>query len=820
MEGKKKMNKNKNVKLEKTPLLVSTHTNNDLSLNNDKIKNNSNIKNNNIDDIYMDVKNILQQLKERKIKNENDFKTYLADEKLKFVACKLVWDSDKKHFTKPMHLTTMWKKDSNFVTFQFFKQWLIDKKKDYDEIYVDYDIHNTDLACFDFDGLHHTLPYVRDKYDTIGQTETLQGNNKGLHSFFRNPLFKGATKIADGTALDPDKKEPCDFIPDNLWLKPMDYLKLRNKIQDDLIHKIPDDVLKEKFPIIYNKCTSEKKIYVPDNSKISECNNTEVIELVEQCLTDKDADTWKDWSMIIASLKSLDLKEVARNFSKRSEKHTDEEFDKTWENSNILDIGNIYTYAKKGNLKEFNKIKKKYILIENKKKYNRDDDFIDYLQQKTLFEKKHFITLFPKLQFCFENKNENGICDIQTYTSATNFKEYANMFTYKMEIEKKDGTIEVQEKPFYPSWIKDKNRRQYSSMVFKPYPEKVNLNDYNTFKGFNYEKYEPEEDNFAIYQNHLKYLCGNDKTDELFKYMEQWIANIIFRPAQLNKVAIILKSEEKQIGKGLFFRKLFSNILYKDAFLETVKPDDVFGKFANTYKKFVVVLDEAEMKDTFELEAAIKHYITEPVIMTERKGIDKQKVDNYARLMLFTNKTALKIEAGDQRFVAIEHTEPRKTKEYYDNLSKALDNKNQLSGYVKYLSTIFDENYDFQVNRPLTIYYEELQGLSLPIWFRFWFDYLKDVDDTKFSFQSYDFYTNKYCVWMQKRGFKCITIQKYGRDLTKIEGITKKTNSKFAVYWVDVDILLKGFVEKKYISDDICSEIMSRIEEKQSNKID
>ena len=93
---------------------------------------------------------------------------------------------------------------------------------------------------------------------------------------------------------------------------------------------------------------------MPDNSKISECNNKEVIELVQECLTDKDADTWKDWSMIIASLKSLDLKEVARNFSKRSEKHTDEEFDKTWENSNILDIGNIYTYAKKGNLKEFN----------------------------------------------------------------------------------------------------------------------------------------------------------------------------------------------------------------------------------------------------------------------------------------------------------------------------------------------------------------------------------------------------------------------------------------------------------------------------------
>ena len=30
----------------------------------------------------------------------------------------------------------------------------------------------------------------------------------------------------------------------------------------------------------------------------------------------------------------------------------------------------------------------------------------------------------------------------------------------------------------------------------------------------------------------------------------------------------------------------------------------------------------------------------------------------------------------------------------------------------------------------------------------------------------------------------------------------------------------KRVFEKKYISDDICSEIMSRIEEKQSNKID
>ncbi len=335
----------------KTSAKISTNSNIGKSLNNDKSENNSSINNNNnICNNYMNTKN---ELLERKEKNKEDFETYLTKEKLHLVACKLTWNCDKKHFTKGKGIR--WPDGSDPVTFQKFEKWLIDKKINYDEIYVNYDIRDTNIALFDFDGLHHTLHYIREKYVTIGQTYNQKGNNKGLHSFLRNNLFIKAQKINDNTAI---ADEPTDFIPDNLWMKPMDFVKLRNNLED--LYEIPDDELKKNFPIIYDKCTSKKKIYMPDNSKISECNNKEIVEMVNDCITDEMADNGADWSKIIAALKGLELKDVARNFSKRSDKHTEEIFDEKWKNSNILNIGTLYNYAKQGNKNKFIEIKNKY----------------------------------------------------------------------------------------------------------------------------------------------------------------------------------------------------------------------------------------------------------------------------------------------------------------------------------------------------------------------------------------------------------------------------------------------------------------------------
>ena len=800
MDVKQIFVKIKKDKIVKTPPKASTNNTIDLSLNNDTIKNNSIIKNNNISDNYMNEKYTGLNLK--------NFLT--RDDTVKW--SQIFWNKNKKTDVIAA-LAEDFEKQDGTASGKVLQRYHAMTRKYREENYIAgfrYDLVNSDFICLDFDYGEGKLDEIFEEFPflTPNTYRTTGRSGRGFHFYCRSKFVEDYRCDKDGVTPKPKTIDFKKYIYEGgrafteLYGNEFTVLSL-----DDIKKVYPTFITKEE------KIEQDvDKLPYDTQQKVYEFCNEELIEMLDILKPKRYIET-TDWRGILYSLKSKNLKDVARKFSQKEDgKHYDEAgFEAAWNSHDESgNIGIIVNFAKKDNLKEFNKIRKKYKIIETRKKYNRDDDFIDYAQQKIIFEKKHFLTLFPKLQFCFENENENGLCDIQTYTSETNFKAYSSMFSYNIEIEKKDGVVEVQEKPFYPSWIKDKHRRQYSSMVFKPYPEKTNLLEYNTFKGFNYEKYEPEEDNFAIYQNHLKYLCGDDKTDDLFNYMEQWIANIIFRPAELNKVSIIIKSEYKQIGKGLFFRKLFSNILYKEAFLETVKADDVFGKFANTYKRFVVVLDEAELKETFELEAAIKHYITEPVIMAEKKGIDKQKVDNYARLMLFTNKTALKIEADDERFIAIEITEKRKNKEYYDNLSNALDNKNQLAGYVKYLYTIFDENYDFQYNRPLTIYYEELQGLSLPIWFRFWFDYLKDKDKIKFDFQSYDFYINEYCVWMQKHSFKATTIQKYGRDLTKIPGITKKTDSKFAVYTVMVDILLKGFVEKKYINDEICCEILDK----------
>ena len=268
---------------------------------------------------------------------------------------------------------------------------------------------------------------------------------------------------------------------------------------------------------------------------------------------------------------------------------------------------------------------------------------------------------------------------------------------------------------FYEKWIQDKSRLCYNKVEFLPPPIIPDNLIFNSFSGFNYTNFvNTNTVDFTIIQDHIKYLCGSELNIELFNYLEQYIANIILEPGKLSRVSILMKSIQGT-GKNLFFENFFKNVLYGDAVLSSSNADDFFGKFADTSKVFIGLFDEASGKDTFSINNFMKTAISNDKKRVEKKGKDTIQSDNYTRFICFSNEngTPIQIEHGDRRHIAIECDNKKIEKDYIDNLIEALENKDILNSYINYLKTIYNKNYDWINNRPLTSYYRQLQSVNI-----------------------------------------------------------------------------------------------------------
>lgn len=479
-------------------------------------------------------------------------------------------------------------------------------------------------------------------------------------------------------------------------------------------------------------------------------------------------------------------------------------------------------------LNELNSSTKEFGIIWNIKKYTNpiiiDNSLISVGEipyeetfdgVKVQFEKKYFMLMSPKLLFCRLFNDENGLENLCTYKSKCDFTTLVQ--TVKFKYLNNKGKIETDK--FINHWFGCDNRKIYEKAVFKPHPMVCYDNEYNEFTGFSFEKWDKKKvnnnpDNYNIYQEHIKYLVGTDKQLELFNYIEQYIANILFNPGKLPKVSIIFRSKSKQIGKNLFFGKFFENCLYKSAVLDTTKPDQVFGKFGNTYKKFLVTLNESNIKSNYDLIENIKSAITDPYTNRELKGVDAQKVDNLARYIFFSNNlNCVKIEQGDKRFVSCNNIEDAKSRDYYNKLSDALDDKNRLLSYINYLKSIFDKHYDFANNRPITSYYNDLQSVTIPIIVDFWIYVINKNPEDSISMRAQCLY-KLYNKWAKNHKLETISNQKFGRMIKGNDFLTKKRDKFGCNYIIDTYKLIDTFYDEKYIDTDSKDDILNNINNK------
>lgn len=338
-----------------------------------------------------------------------------------------------------------------------------------------------------------------------------------------------------------------------------------------------------------------------------------------------------------------------------------------------------------------------------------------YKKAKEYFEKYHFKVMTP---LCFGRKTSKGYDFISRDTLHQTFE---NLFIFSEK-----GSSKQQ---FTKMWVTDMNIRSFESYDFCPPPIDIDTNTFNLFNGFIHEKLRSPEiseneikQNCTIFIKHLWYLCG--KSNDVLEYVLDYIAHMLQEPGELPRTSIVFKSEQG-VGKNLFFEMFAEKILGEKYLLATPDIDHILGRFPLINQKVLVLMDEANGKDSFLANDKIKNFITSKRINFERKGIDGVEIRNCGRMLFFTNNDfPVKIEQSDRRFVVVEcSSDMRNNTPYFRQLINAFNDKTMIWSFAQFLLKRDIREWDSVNDRPITQIYKDVQKATVPSEQRFFLEF-------------------------------------------------------------------------------------------------
>jgi hypothetical protein len=451
--------------------------------------------------------------------------------------------------------------------------------------------------------------------------------------------------------------------------------------------------------------------------------------------------------------------------------------------------------------KEMNKGYTPLELYTNRHKEGEEDiqtgDPESYEYKKREFEKKNFKVLYP-IMFATETKKE------MVMNNKTKFKDMYENYLYTHQKLTEQGSKDV-ESSFVDKWLTDKNMRTYDRIDFLPKQE-VPEGVYNTFKGFEVEKLEPEEEELDITESliykHLYNICNND--DKVFDYVLKLLSRKVKNPGKLTNTALLFKSAPGA-GKDTFFDYFGKDILGSQYYFNDTKTKLLFGQFnARMENKILCVLNEVSYKQTIELLEQLKDSITTPINTIEHKGVTPYENKNHITYVMFTNNdNPIKIEVNDRRFVCIKCNDSiANDPKYFDALNKEIESKKYNRAFYDYLLSIDSDNYNFTTNRPETDFNKDLKEMSIPIVSRYLETLLFKNSEQKLKeieLPSIKLF-NSYCGYLTENNHKVeLTSTSLGLMMKKYESITKSRNSKGNSYIINFKKLEDELVKMKHI---------------------
>ena len=445
---------------------------------------------------------------------------------------------------------------------------------------------------------------------------------------------------------------------------------------------------------------------------------------------------------------------------------------------------------KKNEIKKLEKQLKKLEKIQEKEEKLEEKIQRIGLVKKRIpyFEKFHCKILSP---FCYIEKRRNQI----------------EMYKHMQFINKNKNLMRGE---FIDEWTKQSDIRTYDRMDFYPPPLKVPDGVFNSYTGLRIDNIKSyKESDFSRITDHIKLMVGVNETtgtgynEKGYEYMLNYLSHMVQKMGQLPRVALVFKGLQGT-GKNIFWNNFGKSVFGDNLYLTTAKMDQVVGRFAVINQKFLVILDEASGKDGFLNSDKIKNIITEDTITFEKKGVQVITINNCARYIFLTNNdTPIKIEMSDRRFVVFEmNPEKKNNSKYFSELVKDFENDDVVMSFVNFLKNRDISNWNSIGDRPITKVYQDMQSVNVPLMVRFiksW--YYENYNKLEIRYLSRRLF-NDFNRFMTEGHFNFeMNVTNFGREIIKIQGISKKRTNKGQMYILDRLEIEKYLLNNKFIDE-------------------
>jgi hypothetical protein len=380
---------------------------------------------------------------------------------------------------------------------------------------------------------------------------------------------------------------------------------------------------------------------------------------------------------------------------------------------------------------------------------------------------------------------------------------------------------------FIKDWFKDPENKSYEKIDFKPNQETPS-NIFNTFRGYVASKLPKQELNIKVEETliykHLFNICGCD--NKVMNYTINFLARKLQKPYKLTNTALLFKSIPG-VGKDTFFNWFGNKILGKQYYFNEDCLDQIFGIFNPLLaNKILVIINETSGKDTKDVIEKIKNGITREVNTINPKGLQSyENQNNIGYIFLTNNDNPLQISMDDRRFQVIQCNDKiANNGEYFNELYNEIEGeqRDKISRlFYDYLMNIDCDSFDFTNERILTEVYEDMKEQNKPIIINFLENFvkcnvIKDKETNQIKMkeperiQGFTLY-DKFNGFLMRNGYKFdVTKTKFGLDIKKYKGITKKDTNKGILYTINYEELKNDLIDKKYMKWDNNMEVLDK----------
>ena len=258
-------------------------------------------------------------------------------------------------------------------------------------------------------------------------------------------------------------------------------------------------------------------------------------------------------------------------------------------------------------------------------------------------------------------------------------------------------------------WLTNWDRVTYDGDIYAPDQPAIVDNRVNLWTGWGCE---PRPGEWGLMRRHIyEVLANGDK--ELGDYMVKWIAWMFQHPGEPAEVAIVLRGKQGT-GKGTLCNALM-DIVGRQNSCHLTSTADVSGNFNSHLANCTFVFaDEATWGGDKQGEGRLNALITEPTLSIERKGFDKEQVDNAVHMISASNSEWV-VPANEQarRYVVSDVAESYLQDEsWFGPIKKELNNGGKEAMFHELKNMELGHWHPRQIIKTQALQDQKMRGLS------------------------------------------------------------------------------------------------------------